>query len=535
MNDVTIVDANVELPSFLESTNGTVGIVYRPERIRRVYKTIPSTAGLEYLAQWRGYGSYHPEGTVDPWVDSTLRIFDPELRDRIQGFTRRGAGVPGAFSSLEKYSGHLSRFTDFTKTQRTAMIKAIGKARTAFKAPYKYQPLELKAVGQHMKTDTSAGFSFPRKLKKDVMADIYNKARSLKYTFGRNGKGLFNPSKARVAPCLAGTRGHISPEDKVKTRLVWVYPAEMLAIEGMFAPVLYDMIANMPDGPLLLGKGSHRLYSDWLSGWIDGENLHGLDFSAFDTQVPPWLIYTAFEILARNIDFEHVGTAEASQRQRQEMRNIWNAIQWYFINTPILMPDGRLFRKHHGVPSGSYFTQMIDSIVNYILIQYLCECQGLEPKQLKVLGDDSAFRSHHTLDLERAQRDADAVNMKLGVEKCELTKDPTEFKLLGLKYRDGHGYRPDDEWFKFALYPESIPPDISTAFSRLVGLWIGGAMYCRRFLEFMNFYQSSFSMPTEGFFSKEQRKWMEIVFGKKAPRGWSSKDSLFWRSIFYVL
>jgi len=48
---------------------------------------------------------------------------------------------------------------------------------------------------------------------------------------------------------------------------------------------------------------------------------------------------------------------------------------------------------------------MIDSVVNHILIDYLADCQEVEIRNLKVLGDDSAFRGNDQFDLEVAKID----------------------------------------------------------------------------------------------------------------------------------
>jgi len=327
----------------------------------------------------------------------------------------------------------------------------------------------------------------------------------------------------------------MSPRDDPKTRLVWIYPAEMLVVEGLWAPVMYKGFEHLPDSPLLYGKSSQRLYTEWLVRLKDGEKLYGLDFSAFDAKVPAWMIHVAFDILHQNVEWLTWRGKPTNKRSRQKWRNVWDGVKWYFINTPILMPDGRMFRKRAGVPSGSWFTQLVDSVVCYILNKYIAKCQGMEAAGLKVLGDDSAFRTAKKLDLVQASEDASVLGMVLHPVKCEETEDPKDFKLLGTKYRKGHAHREDEEWFKLALYPENPPGDVGVSLTRLVGLWLGGAMWSKRFCEFMDFFQSCYECPSDGWFSKDQRRWLEIIYGSKSPRGWSTKRSLFWRSIFYTL
>jgi len=367
-----------------------------------------------------------------------------------------------------------------------------------------------------------------------VMEQIYHEARWLGHRLKQDGKAQFDPRKMRFPPCLAGQRGGMSDRENPKTRLVWVYPAEMLCVEGQYAPVMYRKFMEQPDTPMLTGASSQRLYTEWLVGRREGEILYGLDFKSFDTKVPSWLIRVAFDILRQNIEWETWHGEKVSKRDRQKWRNVWDGMVWYFINTPILMPDGRMFRKRRGVPSGSWWTQMIDSVVNYILVDYLTQCQRVEARGTRVLGDDGAFRSPQHFDLDNAARDCLPTGMILSVEKCEKTLDPNDFKLLGTTYRQGHAHRETEEWFKLALYPESQVGSLAISFSRLVGLWIGGAMWDKEFCSYMDYYQSSYPCPTEGWFSKDQRRWLEVVYGGKAPRGWSDKKSLFWRSIFYT-
>nr|UDL14336.1 MAG: RNA-dependent RNA polymerase [Gammapartitivirus sp.] len=494
-----------------------------------------SGPGLNEIARYGGYRQYQPPGNTDPWVRESLKLYNREAYDSLFGYTKRGEGTEGMYKSLFKYDAEPQSYHKLNPHQREAMKLAIGLARKAFTLPVKHEPLDWHEVGQYLRTDTSAGVSFMGMKKSEVMPQIYTEARWLGHRMKEGGKSRFDPRKVRFPPCLAGQRGHLSPRDDPKTRLVWVYPAEMLVVEGLWAPVMYKEFEKLPSSPLLYGKASHRLYTEWICGLKEGELLHGLDFTAFDTKAPSWLIHVAFEILHRNIEWLTWRGKATSKRSRQKWRNVWDGAKWYFINTPILMPDGRMFRKHAGVPSGSWFTQIVDSVVNYILVNYLTLCQGIEARGLRVLGDDSAFRSTQVMDLELAKSDAKAVNMELQPDKCEITHDPAEFKLLGTRYENGHSKRSDREWFLLLLYPENPPSDVGISMSRLVGLWLGGAMWSAAYCKFFEFFQTCYQCPMDGWFAKDQRRWLEIVYGKKAPRGWTAKKSLFWRSIFYVL
>jgi len=489
---------------------------------------------LREIAKYGGYSTYSSSSNTDPHIRETLKHFSRDIYEDIRGYTRRPQGPPGMYTALAKFCGERNTFNSLTQSQQSSMRRSIGKAKKAFKLPYSREPLDWHEVGQFLRRDTSAGSTFMGSKKGDVMEEIYHEARWLGHRMKQDGKTTFDPTRMRFPPCLAGQRGGMSERDEPKTRLVWIYPAEMLVVEGFYAPLMYRDFMNDPNSPMLNGKSAQRLYTEWCCNLREGETLYGIDFSSFDTKVPPWLIRVAFDILRQNVNFETFDGKQVGKEDAQKWKNVWDAMVWYFINTPILMPDGRMFRKLRGVPSGSWWTQMIDSVVNYILVEYLADCQEVEIRNLKVLGDDSAFRAGNGFDLAVAEKDCLPTGMIIKPEKCERTEDPANFKLLGTRYRDGRVFRDTEEWFKLALYPESNVASLDTSFTRLIGLWLGGAMWDRVFCEFMDYYQTSFPCPEEGWFSKDQRRWLEIIYSGKAPRGWTTKRSLFWRSIFYA-
>lgn len=115
---------------------------------------------------------------------------------------------------------------------------------------------------------------------------------------------------------------------------------------------------------------------------------------------------------------------------------------------PIVMLDGRQFKKH-GVPSRSWFTQIVNSIVNHIYVCFLSELHGLEARNIRVLGDDSGFKSRKTIDQISVSKLSTtlfkALNVRLTVEKSEVVADTPSLKLLGYRYGGGHRVKADSE------------------------------------------------------------------------------------------
>jgi len=117
----------------------------------------------------------------------------------------------------------------------------------------------------------------------------------------------------------------------------------------------------------------------------------GKDVSKFDASVHPSLIKWAFnEVLGQNICF---GTSPYYQRRK---RKLYEYVQDYFIKTPFVTAHGNLFKKSHGVPSGSAFTGLIGSVVSTLYTVYDFLRQDCETLQRPLaVGDD-------TLDLIRS-------------------------------------------------------------------------------------------------------------------------------------
>lgn len=245
-------------------------------------------------------------------------------------------------------------------------------------------------------------------------------------------------------PCLAYSRTQAND----KTRLVWGYPYEMTIIEGKFARTLYDIFTRR-DTPMAFGKTTMHLGTRITSMANRKRFCYSVDMSKYDASIANNLIMIAFKIL--KTWFEIVS---------DEDKRAWELIVKYFICTPIVMPDQNLYLgKRHGVPSGSYFTQIIDSIVNVIIAGTLSHVFNLylSPDDLQVLGDDLIFFSDRDVELETLARKATQIfGVQFNASKSmkSSNKDGDTIHYLG---RDWNSSTPDiplEEILQKVVFPE---------------------------------------------------------------------------------
>lgn len=248
-------------------------------------------------------------------------------------------------------------------------------------------------------------------------------------------------------PCLAFHRVQHG-DDGPKTRLVWGYPQSVFLLEAMFAPTLIEHFLTNRTYPIAFGMYKSQVSARMQSIRNSGVR-YSLDFSGFDSTIPAQLIDFAFTVLKSH--FRPMSEVE---------ERVWYLIIRYFIHTPIVMPDASIWRKHHGVPSGSYFTQMIDSIVNYLCVTYAFLRAGGQPipdDKILVLGDDSLVGQSQLFDIDEIQSYLHEVGLTLNVDKTEVSfqgrNDP---HFLGHVWRRGFPDRDESDVAKRMAFAEKL-------------------------------------------------------------------------------
>jgi hypothetical protein len=463
----------------------------------------------------RKYGVKQNPTRHDLYVKEALKRFDFTVYDELRQYTRQPAGIRGMYKQLAKYDGPNIRLHKLPRKAKACMELALAQTREAFHLEEKPYRIQLEDMGEHLEPSSSAGYSFPGQKKGDCIPEILEAANQLHGKWkGYIPGGKYLGKSTDLPPCLAAQRGGMSTLGNWKTRLVWVYPAELIALEGRYAFPLYEEYRKRPCKPLLYGHDPDKMVLAWLQLKKTVKYLIGLDISSFDCTVITDLIKFAFDVIFENVDpcdptileDPNISERDKERHRSNEVRKheiMKQALLDYFTHTPILMPDGRLFVTNRGVPSGTAFTQLVDSIVNHVYVCFAANMQDATIYHLAVLGDDSGFFSER-FSVEQASAD---LGKYLGVElhplKCDFTEDPARFKLLGFTYPGGRRQRPTMEWFALALCPENYVDNLCVSFSRLFGLWLAGAKDDEKFCRFMNYFQSGYPIPLAHDYAKD--------------------------------
>jgi len=197
-------------------------------------------------------------------------------------------------------------------------------------------------------------------------------------------------------PILIGTRTQASlkyhddgslniKEFKSKTRLVSMIDIEQILIETKWAKPVQKIMSG--EDWYAGGKNDAQI-SKILNKW---SNIYShsvtIDYSHYDQSIPSWLIWESFDIV--RACFKHVD------------EELFKIMVNDFIHKVFIDGKGNLRYAKKGVPSGSMFTQIIDSIANRLMIlSYLYAKQYKDYDfEMMIMGDDNVIFTNDELDM----------------------------------------------------------------------------------------------------------------------------------------
>lgn len=217
------------------------------------------------------------------------------------------------------------------------------------------RPLTLKTASEYIKRTTNSGLPYLQKkgvVLKEALAN-------------------FEQLLSRQDPCVLFTR----TQEGKKTRPVWGFPFADTLFEMMFYRPLLEFQKKSGYRAAVVGPEAVDTAVSRLMKFAseNGLKLLSIDFSAYDTSIRPELSKMCFEYIKRLYQASH----------HKDIDYIYDR----FVSIGLCTPDG-IYTGMHGVPSGSTFTNEIDSLVQYIIAMNYPH-EKLEMFQIQ--GDDGLY------------------------------------------------------------------------------------------------------------------------------------------------
>ncbi|KAF6207347.1 hypothetical protein GE061_018588 [Apolygus lucorum] len=337
-------------------------------------------------------------------------------------------------------------------------------------------PLTHGAVAKHPNIPKTKSPGFPYKErgyknKGEALADpkVLCEIRCDWYSVERNAPVVL-PDSA----CYA--RAQLCDRSKNKIRATWGIPLTVYLTEGQYFYPFRQHLKQL-EHPIIaygleMATGGMQ-YVNTAVAQHHNRYVQLCDWRSFDKTIPAWLVRDAFNICATAFDWSKVQDVEGKiwPVDPVKSKRRWRKLVNYFIDTPVRLSTGERFIKHIGVPSGSCWTNVIDSIVNAIVMRYLIyELTDHLPLFDVYLGDDSVIILPELFSLERlAELAAHYFGMELNTDKSYITQNPANVFFLGYFNENGHPTKPIDSIVASSIYPERPVRNKIDTVTRLIG------------------------------------------------------------------
>jgi len=249
-------------------------------------------------------------------------------------------------------------------------------------------------------------------------------------------------------PCIAFARTQFEG----KTRLVWGYPYSETVIEGLVAYPFLQLLKGR-NTPMAFAITTMALGAKLRVAAYHNRFGYSIDMASFDSSVSEFMIDQAFRIIKTWFNLDQVEPTSGLT-----CREIFVHVQNYFTHSSIVMPNGMIYHgRKHGVPSGSFFTQIIDSIVNVIIAGTISSKFHLhvDKREIFVLGDDLLIWSDRDMDLTTMAKFAsETFGVTFRSDKSKKFRSSETIQYLGREWTHGIPDLPLEEVIKRMVFPE---------------------------------------------------------------------------------
>lgn len=288
-------------------------------------------------------------------------------------------------AQLRRFSSSPGNYMGWTANFKKAKASLIAELKNWHLTPIKYSDSQ-DMIDRLPRKDTHAGWSWiitGDKTKGEYVENLfqtYHLEEAKAIEEGSFNKLILLGVRTQCSPPFDSFDGTLTSktiqevEELKKSRVVSIIDIILIMAELKFSynfqrkmsqTTWYSGGKDDPTHLHLIGRARER-YQKWVS----------LDYSAFDQSIPQWLIYEAFDCVR--------AAFELSAEEEKLFRVVVND----FVHKVFVSGDS-LVESHKGVPSGSMFTQIIDSIVNRLMIITFMNYAGIDDYRMFIMGDDN--------------------------------------------------------------------------------------------------------------------------------------------------
>lgn len=300
------------------------------------------------------------------------------------------------------------------------------------------------------KSDTHSGETYletGRKKKGENMDGVYRKYLSHEEHARKCGsfdRVILPGTRTQGSGAFDDVTGKQTGTCKHKTRLVSMIDLYVIIAELMWAKPFQDLMADL--NIYAGGKNDveiSNIIQDARSKWA---YWYSLDYSHFDQSISDWMIRDAFKV---------VRAAFSDQGFDDELFGI---IVEDFIHKNFVTADG-IIHSDRGVPSGSMFTQILDSLINVLSILTYMYSIG-EECQMIVMGDDNLLFANVRIDVEKMSTYlAKNLGLEMNPSKLKFGESARAYcTFLSREWRPGGCWRHPHVLISKMLYPERWRP-----------------------------------------------------------------------------
>ena len=311
---------------------------------------------------------------------------------------------------------------------RDRLTAAVSRVRRKLKKMGVVNPIPLEESYQWLVTAKENNFAgLPTLGKKGDDADALARAKAC-------ARGKCPP------PAVIGHRG----KNTIVARPIWMFPFEWHICEAAYFIPLQERFKRNVQIYAASNAVTRRAKFNEIATSGDYQSKLAMDYSGFDGSIGTQLIGISFSLLREHLKLD----------AKQE--KLWSRVATYFATCPFIDQHGYLVSgRRGGVPSGSMFTQMVDSIVNAIVIEYCLA--DMEEKRYFVYGDDSVTYLKCSVEeteslLDEVKRRASDLGITVNLKKTHVCESYATTIFLG--HYDLRSGRPADEVLARLIFPE---------------------------------------------------------------------------------